>query len=107
MARTLTRHEKILARHYLQLLMEGARQVRDAMDPNYGRLHITDEVWQEQWLALRKHLDEFTESVIDGRGVTGMYEDRNRTFDEDKNPEQRASAGPATAPPESIPLQRP
>lgn len=73
MARPLTKHEKILGRHHLQVLIEQARPVRDALDPNYGRLSITDEVWAAQWEALKHDLDAYTADVIAGRGPSGIW----------------------------------
>jgi hypothetical protein len=81
MARELTRAERVRARHLLQVLSEQARAVRNAVEPDTGfLLHITDEVWERQWLALRKDLDAFTEQVKhDEPGVTlhGLGTDRN------------------------------
>lgn len=79
--RKLATEERIEARHWLQVLSEGARQVRHAMDPHHGVLTITDVVWARQWAALRKDLDAFTGRVLRGeRAVTaspGAFQDRN------------------------------
>lgn len=79
MARNLTRHERILARHYLQVLSEQALTVRNAMDPEWGMLGVTDEAWAEQWAALTKDLDAYTENVRAGRETSGLWPggDRN------------------------------
>lgn len=80
MARELTKAERIQARHLLQVLSEQARSVRNAVEPNAGVLRITDETWEQQWAALRKDLDAFTERVKRGeQSVTlrGLGSDRN------------------------------
>lgn len=80
MARLLTSHERVVARHWLQELSEHALAARNALDPAHGRLAVTDEVWIGQWAALRRPLDTFTENVRLGRETSGMWPggDRNR-----------------------------
>ncbi len=80
MARLLTSHERILARHRLQELSEDALKVRDAMDPGYGMLGLTDIQWIEQWEHLRAQLDAFTENVRLGRETSSLWPggDRNQ-----------------------------
>lgn len=78
MARELTRHERILARHYLQELTERARLARDAVRLDSGHLMITDIAWMEQWDALKASLDRFTEDVMAGRVSDPIWKlDRN------------------------------
>jgi hypothetical protein len=71
--RLLTKHERILARHHLQVLSEQAQAVRNAMDPAYGRLAITDRGWAEQWTELTKHLDAYTRDVLAGKNPSGLW----------------------------------
>lgn len=63
MSRPLDKQERIYARHLLQELSEQAKLVRNAMDPLHGMHTITVEAWREQWDALTKNLDYFTEQA--------------------------------------------
>lgn len=77
MGRQLTRQERIEARHLLQELSEQARSVRNALDPVSGVLNITEHVWDEQWHALKRHLDSYTQRVLAGESSAGGVGDRN------------------------------
>jgi hypothetical protein len=67
--RVLTKNERVELRHFLQVLMEHSRTVRNAIEPDSGRLRITAEAWADQWLALRKDLDALTEQILPGSTV--------------------------------------
>jgi hypothetical protein len=64
--RQLTDGERDLARHMLQALLEGTRQVRNAIEPQTGVLGLSVGQWRSQWDALRRNLDSFTEEVSRG-----------------------------------------
>jgi hypothetical protein len=68
--RALSLNERIWARHLLQELYSHTQPVRKAMDPQEGVRIVTDVQWAEQWQALKRALDVFTEDVIAGRPVT-------------------------------------
>lgn len=76
-ARRLTRRERIEARHWLQVLAEHARSVRNAMDPVAGLPVITAGAWEGQWAALRADLDAYTERVRLDQPAPGGISDRN------------------------------
>jgi hypothetical protein len=63
MSRLLTKRERVDLRHYLQVLTEQARAVRNAIEPDTGVLAITDEAWAGQWAALTRDLDSVTERI--------------------------------------------
>lgn len=65
--RLLSTDERLMARHLLQELRETAASVRNAIEPATGVLRITDEAWREQWKALTRNLDYFTDEVV-GKG---------------------------------------
>lgn len=75
--RRMTDEERIEARHWLQVLSERARSVRDAMDPRHGILAVTDGAWAGQWETLRHDLDVFTDRVRRGASSPGGLRDRN------------------------------
>jgi acyl carrier protein phosphodiesterase len=60
----LDKHERNELRHHLQVLVEHARTVRNAVEPETGRLRITGEVWADQWAALTRDIDFITERII-------------------------------------------
>jgi len=66
--RELTDGERDEARHMLQALFEGARLVRNAIEPQTGVLGLSVGQWRSQWDALRRDLDSFTERVSVGHG---------------------------------------
>ncbi len=75
--RRLTPQERIEARHWLQVLSEHARSVRNAMDPLHGMTAVTVDAWAAQWQALKDELDSFTHRVIENRPSAGGIGDRN------------------------------
>ena len=75
--RKLTAQERIEARHWLQVLSEHARSVRNAMDPLHGMPAVTVDAWAAQWQALTDELDSFTHRVIENRPSAGGIGDRN------------------------------
>jgi hypothetical protein len=77
MARMMTRQERIEARHWLQVLSELARTVRNTMDPETGMPTVTDEAWVEQWESMTRDLDAFTARVIKDKSPVGGLGDRN------------------------------
>lgn len=65
MSRSLTKAERNELRHHLQVLSEQAKAVRNAIEPDTGRLNITVEVWRDQWTALTRNLDFLTDQMKD------------------------------------------
>jgi hypothetical protein len=63
MSRLLTKRERVDLRHYLQVLTEQARAVRNAIESDTGVLAITDEAWADQWASLTRDLDSVTERI--------------------------------------------
>lgn len=60
--RPLTDGERDEFRHYLQVLMENARLVRNAIEPT-GHMVVTTGQWRSQWAAIKKDLDFLTEQL--------------------------------------------
>lgn len=75
--RKLTREERIEARHWLQVLSELARSVRNAMDPVHGMPAVTVAAWEDQRASMTKELDAFTARVRAGKPAAGGITDRN------------------------------
>jgi len=75
--RRLTAEERIEARHWLQVLSELARSVRNAMDPVNGMPAVTVSAWEGQRAALTRDLDAFTARVRAGTPSPGGITDRN------------------------------
>jgi hypothetical protein len=64
--RQLTAGERDEARHMLQALLEGARLVRNAIEPQTGVLGLSVGQWRSQWAALTRGLNAFTARVSKG-----------------------------------------
>jgi hypothetical protein len=62
-SRTLTKAERNELRHHLQVLSEMSRTVRNAIEPETGRLSITVKAWEDQWMALTRDLDAITQQI--------------------------------------------
>jgi hypothetical protein len=77
-ARLLTVQERMWLRHLLQQLSEVSKIVRDGIVPGNG-LNITDEIWAEQWEALKKEMDDYTKKLSSGQGPVAItkYLDHN------------------------------
>lgn len=65
--RKLTAGERNELRHYLQVLSEQARSVRNAVEPETGVVAIHLGQWQSQWDALKRDLDSVTERLETGK----------------------------------------
>jgi hypothetical protein len=61
--RQLTAGERDEARHMLQALFEGARLVRNHIEPQTGALGLSVGHWLTQWGTLKRDLDSFTERL--------------------------------------------
>jgi len=58
MAVNLTRAERILARHVLQMIMEDTRLLRDAVEPTTGMLAVSREKFNLNLDTLIKTLEK-------------------------------------------------
>jgi hypothetical protein len=64
--RQATKHERNDLRHYLQVLSEMAKSVRNAVEPETGVHGLTVGQWRGQWAAMTRDLDSVTERMSEG-----------------------------------------
>jgi hypothetical protein len=61
---SLAPNERVAARHYLQVIMETARSIRNAMDPNHGVPVVRRELFLEDLANLQASLDQMRKIPI-------------------------------------------